>query len=58
MAIYPLKRKGTQFIKTFLEDGLDIGLSRQKLHINCLKHSQRAKGKYTNELKGNKENEV
>ena len=46
MAIYPLKRKGTHFIKTFLEDGLDIGLSRQKLHINCLKHSQRAKGKY------------
>lgn len=52
MAIYPLKRKGTHFIKTFLEDGLDIGLSRQKLHINCLKHSQRAKGKYREITKG------
>ena len=44
MAIYPLKRKGTHLIKTIPEGDLDIGLTRQKLHINCLQNSQRAKG--------------
>lgn len=46
MAIYPLKRKRTHLIKTIPEGDLDTGLTRQKLHINCCKHSQTAKGNY------------